>query len=234
MDIPALLRPFSRLKANKVAIMKIITQTFILFIAVLILPLVLFGQAKSITSENYYSALKEAESKTEKQVRKVSQIQKLYRNGELTATLTDTTEYLPPDKSSWIHIENRGGAISKRIEQIRIGSIRYRKEDNGEWIKREGEGSYGFGGISGTDDSTREYFVEEATIGKEKFRVLIEKRINGMKTFFDESKIWINNKGLISKISSTTSFAEPGNIVSAVDVTYDYKLKPPKIAAPVK
>jgi hypothetical protein len=44
-------------------------QIFILFIACLILPSVLFGQAKNIASESYYSVLKEAESKTEKEFR---------------------------------------------------------------------------------------------------------------------------------------------------------------------
>lgn len=212
-------------------IMKIITQTFILFIAVLILPSVLYGQAKSITSENYYSALKEAESKTNKQIRKKSQTQKLYTNGKITATLTDTTEYFPPDKSKWISVQERGDVV-KRIEQITIGNSIYRKEDNGDWVKRE-KYSGGFG-IGGKDNSTREFFIEDATIGKEKFQVLIEKRVNYNNTFFDEVKTWIDNKGLISKKTMTTSSNELKNIVSSVDISYDYKLKPPKIEAPIE
>ncbi len=211
--------------------MKIITQTFILFIAVLILPSVLYGQAKSITSENYYSALKEAESKTNKQIRKKSQTQKLYTNGKITATLTDTTEYFPPDKSKWISVQERGDVV-KRIEQITIGNSIYRKEDNGDWVKRE-KYSGGFG-IGGKDNSTREFFIEDATIGKEKFQVLIEKRVNYNNTFFDEVKTWIDNKGLISKKTMTTSSNELKNIVSSVDISYDYKLKPPKIEAPIE
>jgi hypothetical protein len=212
--------------------MKIITQTFIIFIAVLILPSVLFGQAKSITSENYYAILKEAESKTGKQIRKEVQIQKLFSNGVITRTLTDTTEYLPPDKSRWIAVNIRGNVV-ERIEQIRIGNLYYRKEDNDEWAKRKvNEDSYGIGGE--TDDSTREYFIEDATIGKEKFQVLIEKTVNYNKTYFDERKIWINKKGLIIKKALTTSHIELPNIVSSVDKTYDYKVKPSKIEAPIK
>ncbi len=78
------------------------------------------------------------------------------------------------------------------------------------------------------------FFIEEATIGKEKFQVLIEKRVNYNNTFFDEVKTWIDKKGLILKKMSTTSFNELKNIVSSVEVTYDYKLKPPKIEAPIK
>ncbi len=211
--------------------MKITTQTLIIFIAILILPIVLFGQVKSITSENYYTLLNEAESKTDKQIRKRVQIQKLYKNGEITATLTDTTEYLPPDKSRWISVQDRDNSI-KRIEQITIGNSVYRKENNGDWLKRE-KGSSGFG-ISGKDNSTREFFIEEATIGKEKFQVIIEKRVNYNNTFFDEVKIWIDKKGLILKKMSTTSFNELKSIVSSVEVTYDYKLKPPNIEAPIK
>jgi hypothetical protein len=211
--------------------MKIVAQTFIVFIAVLILPLVLFGQTKPITSENYYALLNQAESKTDKQIRKRVQIQKLYTNGEITATLTDTTEYLPPDKSRWISVEDRGNVV-KRIEQITIGNAVYRKENTGDWLKREKD-SGGFG-IGGKDNSKREFFIEEAKIGKEKFQVLIEKRVNYNNTFFDEVKTWIDKKGLILKKLSTTSFNELRNIVSSVEVTYDYKLKPPKIEAPIK
>lgn len=211
--------------------MKIFTQTFVLFIALLALPSVLFGQAKSITSENYYSAIKEAELKTDKQIRRRIQIQKLYTNGEIRATLTDTTESLPPDKSKWISVEDRGNVV-KRIEQITIGNAIYRKENNGAWIKRE-KNSGGYG-ISGKDNSTRDFFIEETMIGKEKFQVLIVKTVNYNNTFFDESRTWIDKKGLILKKESTTSHIELKNIVSSVDVTYDYKLKAPKIEAPIK
>lgn len=210
--------------------MKIITQTFILFIAVLILPLVLFGQAKSITSENYYAALNGAESKTNIQIRKRVQIQKLYTNGEITKTSTDTTEYLPPGTSRWISVEERGNVV-KRLEVITISNFTYRKVDNGAWVKREKDaGNYGIGG---KDNSTREFFIEDATIGKEKFQVLIEKKVNFNNTYFDESKTWVSEKGLILKKTVTTSFNELKNIVSSVEVTYDYQLKPPKIEAPI-
>jgi hypothetical protein len=210
--------------------MKLIMQIFILFIACLILPSVLFGQAKNIASESYYSVLKEAESKTEKQIRKRVQIQNLYRSQEISATLTDTTEYLPPDKSVWIHVEERGNVV-KRIEQITIGNLIYRKENNGKWVKDKKDIGYG---ISGKDNSTREFFIEEVTVGKEKVQILIMKTVNYNNTYFDESKIWINNKGLILKKFSATSHLELKNIVSSVDVTYNYKLKSPKIKAPIK
>src|SRR4051812_22465516 len=133
--------------------MKIITQTFILLITGLIFPLVILGQAKSITRENYYTILKQAETKTEQQIKKEISIQKLFANGEITGTLTDTSEYLPPDKSRWLGIEDRGYSV-KRIEQIRVGDFYYRKENNGEWVKRkvvDDEGIGLGGGFGGTD-----------------------------------------------------------------------------------
>jgi hypothetical protein len=215
--------------------MKIIAQTFVLLIALLILPSVLLGQAKSITKEAYNSALNEAEAKTEKQIRKRVSIQKIYGNGEVLTTLTSTSEYLPPDKSRWLAVEDRGYMI-KRIEVFTIGNFEYRKEDNGAWVKRErfdGE-SYGLSGGAGIDDSTREYFIEEAKIGKEKFQVLIEKQVDAGKTSFNESKTWINKKGFISKKTSTNSSIEFKNINSSIEITYDYNIKPPKIEAPIK
>jgi len=216
--------------------MKIITQTFILLIAVSVFPLVIFGQTKSITRENYLSALKEAETKTEKEIRKEVSIQKLYANGEITRTLTNTTEHLPPDRSRWLGITAEGNSVG-RIEQILVGNFYYRKENEGEWVKRavvDDEGIGLGGGFGGTDDSTREYFIEEAKIGKEKFQVLIEKTVNFNKTYFDERRIWISKKGLIFKEAATTSFMELKNIVSSIDVVYDYKVKPAKIEPPVK
>ena len=211
--------------------MKIITQIFILFTALLLLPSVLFGQTKAIMSEDYYSAIKEAESKTDKQIRKRVQVQKLYTNGKVTTTLTDITESIPPDKSRWISVENKGDVV-KKIERITIGNIIYRKEGDGAWTK--GEKNSGFYGIGGKDNSTREFFIEERTAGKEKFQVLTVKTVNYDNTFFDESKTWINSKGRILKMNITTSRTELKNIVSTVDITYDYKLKAPKIEAPIK
>ncbi len=211
---------------------RILIQTFILFIIVLIPSLVLFGQAKPITAENYYAILKEAQSKTDKQISKRVQIQKLYSNGKITATLTDSSVNLPPDKSTWIHVEERGNVV-KRLEVITIGNFIYRKEDNGAWTRRQKDNS-GISGIGGTDNSTREFFTEETNIGKEKIRVLIEKRVNYNHTYFDEIKTWISEKGLILKKTSTTSFQELKNIVSSVEVNYDYEMKPPKIESPIK
>ena len=88
--------------------------------------------------------------------------------------------------------------------------------------------------VLGTDNSTREYFIEEAKIGMEKFQVLIKKTVNFDKTYFDEDKTWINNKGLIIKRNLTTSYIEFKNIVNSIEITYDYKAKPSKIEAPIK
>lgn len=216
---------------GKWKMMKIIKQTFILFIASIVLPSILFGQTKSISSETYYSALKEAESKTDKQIRKETQIQKLYTNGKITETITDTTENLSPDKWRWVSVDEENGVV-KKTEEICIGNLIYRKEDNSSWVKR-GKDDDGFG-ISGKDNSTREFFIEEATIGKEKFQVLIEKRVNYNKTFFDEVKTWINQEGLILKKSMTTSENDLKNIVSLVEINYNYQIKPPRIEAPIK
>lgn len=101
--------------------MKIITQIFTLFV-LLLFPLVVFGQANSISSEKYWSAVNEAESKTENQIRKRVQIQKFYTNGEVTGTSTGTTEYIPPNRSRWINVEEKGSVV-KRIEQITIGNV---------------------------------------------------------------------------------------------------------------
>lgn len=211
--------------------MKTITQT-VLFIFLLTFSLAVFGQSKSITGENYYSALKEANSKTERQIRKRVQIQKLYEDGKPTETITDTTEYLPPDKSRWFSIDEENGKVTNRIEQITIGNTVYRKTDNGEWITKN-KGDFG-SGFSGTDNSSREFFIEEISKGKEKFQVLIEKTTNYNKTFFDEDKTWINEKGIIVKRIRTTSENDLKNVVSYLEINYDYNMKTPKIEPPIK
>lgn len=211
--------------------MKYFANTLILFTALVIQHSVLLGQSKSISDENYYSVLREAESKTEKQIRKRIQIQKLFTNGEITETLTDTSEYLPPNKSRWVHVEESGNIV-KKIEQITIGNLTYQKEDNGAWRKLRKEDD-GFS-ISGKDNSTREIFIEEETIGTEKFQVLLQKTVNYNKTYFDERKTWINKKVLILKEAMTTGFMDLKNIVSSVDIANSFASKRLKITAPIK
>ena len=88
--------------------------------------------------------------------------------------------------------------------------------------------------LIGKNDSTREFFIEEEKIGKEKFQVLIMKEVNSDKTNFREIKDWINKKGLIIKTTYTNSSGGPRIMDSAGETTYDYKVKPPKIEPPIK
>jgi len=207
--------------------MKNIAQPIAILISLLTLPLILFGQAKPITEEQYISARNAAESETNKQVRRRVSNWKSYDAGE--GTSTGTTDYIPPDRSRWIDITTKGTKV-ERIEQITIGETIYRKEDDGPWIKRTKD-SGGFG-IGGREIGTREFFKESVTIGREKLQVLIRKMANYNNTYFDEDKMWVNSKGLIVKTESTTKRGE--TLVSRNDVTYDYKAKPAKIVAPIK
>jgi len=209
--------------------MRNIAQTFAISIAVLILPLIVFGQTKSVTREEYYSAENAAESKTDKQLRRKISIWTSYENGRVDAITKSTFEFVPPDSSRWVDVATKGAKV-ETIEQITIGKAVYRRENGGQWSKRTKD-SDGFG-FGGGEILTGEYFIESERIGKEKLQVLREKIANYNNTFFDEKRTWINSKGLIVKTLSTTSRGQ--TLVSRNDVTYDYKAKPAKIVAPIK
>lgn len=191
-----------------------------------------FAQAKSITSEDYYAALRKADSEKDKQIRKLVQVYKSYTDGKVVKTISDTFEYLPPDKSRWVHINEREGKIIERFEQISIGNTIYRKEADGAWVKREKQQE--MSGPGGVPNIPTEFFIEETKIGKEKFQVLTRKTVNTNKTRFEEDRTWINKKGLIAKSISTDSINKPENIDSTFEMTYDYKIVPPKIEPPIK
>jgi hypothetical protein len=210
-------------------IMKIHTKSLLIFIH-LLFPIAALGQLKPISSENYRAIVDEAESRTRKQVRKRVQVQKRFADGKLSTVFTDTGEYLPPDKSRWTHTE-RNGDVVKSFEVITVGNIQYRKADDGVWTKREkSPQGIGFGG--GKDNSSRQFFIEEKVIQKKRFKILTEKVVNFNNTYFDEIVTWINDSGLIHKSTHSTSRTEISDIVSSVEVTYDYRVKP-YIVAPI-
>jgi hypothetical protein len=216
--------------------MKIIKLSFISILVLVMVPLVLLGQAKRITGENYSSVLKEAESKTYSQIRKTVEIIKRFKQRKVTSIRTETAEYLPPDKWRSVSIEMENGKLIEHIETIVLGDTIYRQKGGGNWVQRKRE-SVDSGAIW-TEKGERSFLIEESIIGGEKFQILTKEVLFLFPEYGElkRYKIWINGKGLITKQTRTIEHLphrpEAGELVVESEVNYDYKLDPPKIDAP--
>ncbi|HEY0458509.1 MAG TPA: hypothetical protein VGC97_05105 [Pyrinomonadaceae bacterium] len=212
-----------------------------------------FGQAKSISEKEYGTTSKEAQSKTDKKIRRETTVETDYRNGKLTRTETISQDYLPPDKSKWLVLEGKGLRISGKTELIYIGDFEYRKENDGAWVKRNlkpktngksDDEDTGLGGGTSEDGDSQgftaivektidEYSLEEIKENNELFRVLTKLSVNEQKTETNEYKIWINKNGLITKTTSNIEI-KPARMVLTSTATIDYNIQKPKIEAPIK
>jgi len=190
-------------------------------------------KSELITKETYDSIFKEATANVDKRIRKVITTDTRYVNNSVE---TITQEFLPPDKSKWLVVNKSGNSVTQ-IEIIYIGDLEYRKENNGDWIKRNLKANSKGGGIdiiSRKEEITKEYSIEETKIDNEFFRVLTAKTVNPPKTFFQVYKVWIDKMGLIYKEESKISSGRIDNLLTSSITNYDYTLKDVKIEAPIK
>lgn len=215
--------------------MKTGRQFFLLPAILLIFSYTLFGQPKPITAKEYETLRKAALAKTEKKIRRETTADTQYVGGQLTRTMSLVQEYLPPDKSRWLFIETEAGETTT-TELIYLGDVEYRKENGKAWVKRNLKGDNDENSVGLTariEKATEEYFAGETTLDGATYKVLIKKTVNGKKTIFNQSEVWINREGLIHKTTSNIKITDANMVLSSI-VTYDYKPKPFNIVAPIK
>ncbi len=158
------------------------------------------GQRKPITASEFYSAFSKAQQKSYGTSRKVETTDKVYSEGNLVKATTTIRETVLPDRSRYLFKEEIGGML-KELEIIKIGYDEYRRENSGEWTKRDlggtGNGG-GSGGGSGTNNFCRQFMVETTVLNNYSARLFEQMYIgseqNGLT--YQETKHWISDDGL--------------------------------------
>ena len=213
--------------------MKTINFLYI-FVFVIILSISAYGQKKSISQEEYTTAVEKARDNTDEFNRKTVTVRTHYAGKTVTETEEIVIEFLPPNKSKWLVTETKGNGVTK-TDIIYLGDIEYRRINGADWVRRDRNSGGGFG-VTGTEvKNKKEYFAEEIEVGKERIKIfsIITIYDLGAASDYIEYKTYIDSKNLIQKITSIISRDAPANITSNEVTTYEYNPKSIKIEAPV-
>ena len=95
----------------------------------------IYGQRKEISKEEFFDAYKKTGDKVA--AYRIIGKSETYRGSELKSVTNETSEFVPPDKRRFVS-EMKMFEINKTFvfERILIGRDEYKRENNGDWIKR--------------------------------------------------------------------------------------------------
>jgi hypothetical protein len=215
----------------------------IIFLTIFCLIAVLngFAQVKTLTKEQYDSAISDALAKGNKIPKREVFATKNYSNNKLVSTTTITSENLPPDKSRWLTLTEKDNVVTYRYESVKIGDTEFKKTDKGDWEKIDLNNNSSNQGIlrsSAVLDTKelKQFLLMDAVLDNQPVKLylsyevlLIEQRL----IFLDE-RTWINADGLIVKAVTKVSNTVPEVITSQTVNSYEYNPKDLKIEAPFK
>ena len=211
-------------------------------LCLLILTTCVFAQNTTLTKEEFNSAIGNGASNAEKFSRRVVSVNKSFSKNQLTATYTSTQEFLLPEKSRWVTVDEKNNAETVRTETIKIGNIEYKKQGESEWITTDlavkplnppKRLTVSTEKLETTD--CWEYIVTETTLDGKTVSLYFSYHVFDVKKilYFIEDFYWIGADGLLIKSSSKVSNTIPANVTSQRLITYEYNPKALKIEAPV-
>jgi hypothetical protein len=200
-----------------------------------------FAQVKTLTKEQYDSAISDALAKGNKIPKREIFVTKNYSNKKPVSTTTITRENLPPDKSRWLTVTEKGGVITYQYESIKIGDTEYKKTDKGGWEKIDLNNESSNQGVLRAPalldtKELKQFLVMDATLDNQavKFYISYEVMVINQRMIFLDERTWINADGFIVKSATTVSDTLPDIITSQTLKSYEYNPKDLKIEAPVK
>ncbi len=211
-------------------------KQIILAIAVtLALTSAAFSQIKQITSSEFNQASSAAYKLMYETSRRVNLKTETFENGAVISSVTKTEERLLPDKTRYLTVENKDGKETS-LELIYIGTIEYRRENGGEWTKKDLRGS-GMGSGTGGGSTSVVQFTEESDFAEGvPARKLKEMRITQSSEglMFDEFIAWYDQRGFLLRSERTKGNLEPKNVKTRSVATYEYDPGDLKIEAPIQ
>ena len=201
---------------------------------------IIFGQAKQITKDEYYTPFRASLQKERSISRRKVSTSENYKDGKLSRTVEWIYEYLVPDTIRYQNTETFEGK-RRRVEQININKAIYCRRDSGDWKISQSSCVGGTGsGISNVVSSR--YSIEKANLNGKKMMLYQQYTIykdsysiNSDKEGLSywEAKYWLNDEGLIIREESKSGLIEPHRINRFTVDTYEYNPKL-KIEAPIK
>jgi len=198
-----------------------------------------FTQTTSITKKQYENAQRIAEANLEKIPHISSTKIEEYSDGKLNKTSIISEESIPPKKMRWTEVETSGNETTK-LEIITINYVEYRRENGGDWVKRDfgksdEEGTAGGIIVGQESPGKKKYTVETAKFNNQSVRIYSVSTIydfepNNMLTY----RRWISANNLILKSEDIESEINSGKLIRQETVTREYNPKNLKIEAPIK
>jgi len=212
------------------------------FIGVLIIPLLLigvsFGQAKEITSQDYYDAYATVIHTVLEQPRRRTQTTAYSTNGLVTKTVEEIEEVQNKDIRRFIYTE-KVGLLRTQDETIEIEGAYYCRSNGGAWRRPKTDCSVmGARVVAGDSDGEEHFSTEQVTLNSIPLTVLrqfvvyklSDKTAPNSKRVW-ENRVWIDRSYRIVRREYKAGIPE-GTYTSLVE-TYDYDPKL-KITPPIK
>lgn len=211
-----------------------INRTILLTVIVFTFVLVSTAQVKQISSREFYEANSNAYKLMSERSRRTVVKTDILNNGTILSSSTKIEERILPDKMRFVSIEKKGSDETS-TELIRIGTMEYRRENNGQWTAKDISGSGGGSG-SGTGVSSCSQYTEESSfvegIPASKLRnFTITQTSKGLS--FDDFVIWFDHQGLFIRSERLKGLLDPRIEETRSVATYEYEPKDLKIEAPI-
>ncbi len=194
-----------------------------------------FSQIKQISSSEFYTASSTADKLMYENSRRVVIKTETLENGAVTSSVTKTDERLLPDKRRYLTVEKKDGKETS-LEFIYIGTIEYRRENGGQWTKKDLRGM-GMGSGTGSGSASVVQFTEESDfVEGVPARKLKELRVTQSSAglMSDEFTAWYDERGFLVRSEGVKGNLEPRTVKVRSVATYEYNPSNLKIEAPIK
>lgn len=194
----------------------------------------IYGQRKEISKEEFFDAYK----KTSKKAATYRIIGKTetYRNNKLKSVINETREFVLPDKRRFVS-ETKMFQLNQTFvfETVLIGRDEYKRENNGDWIKRISNAPVKMTNSNNglVEDNEKFYLTENAKLDNQtanlyeltvEYKHTRQNASNETKEIFSylKDKRWISRDGFLLKMELEDELAGlPGNW-SRRTWTYEY------------
>lgn len=194
------------------------------------------SQVKQISSKEFYAASAIGNKLLYENSRRVLTKSETLENGAVISSVTKTEEKLLSDRTRYLTVENKNGEETS-LELIYIGSIEYRRENGGQWTKKDLRGMGIGSGISSGTPSLAQYTVESdfvEGIAALKFKALLVTQSSAEGLLFNESIAWYDQRGFLLRLERAAGNLDPRTVKTRSVAECEYDPSDLKIEAPIE
>jgi hypothetical protein len=215
-------------------------RTILLAIFSLFIAINAFGQAKTISRDEYYKAYREASKKfRDTPVRRETSKAEHYKDGKLNGTTEIITENINPDKWRFVVIETSEKGKSKS-DLLKISGKYYCRKNDGEW--QNSMSGCNAGWVTGLSNIVSSEFSVEAVTENGKpvkyyreYTLYKNKDSSGKEVlWYKESKFWVSADGKFLRAETESGLKDTNEIRNKSVTNYEYNPKNIEIEIPIK